>query len=149
MDLSRLSLGERIVLVAGVLLIIDLLFLPWHSIEIDLGGLANTLGVDTTTNRTGVQSPNAFYGIVALILALVMVVQIVLDRLTSVTLPDPPVPWAQVHVIAGITVAIMLVIKLIVETDFLAFGAFIGLLAALAVAYGGYTISQEHGRLPA
>lgn len=147
MDLSRLSQGERIVLVAGVLLIVDLLFLPSHSIEIDLGGLANTLGVDTTTTRTGVQSPNAFYGIVALILSLVMVVQIVLAKLTSVAVPDPPVPWAQVHVSAGITVAVMLVIKLIAETDFLAFGAFVGLVAALAVAFGGYTISQEHGRL--
>lgn len=143
MDLSRLSQGERIVLVAGVLLIIDLLFLPWHSV--DLPGAAEALGVDTTF--TAVQAPNAFYGIVALILTLVMVVQIVLAKLTTVALPDPPVPWAQIHVSAGITVAIMLVIKLIVETDSLGFGAFLGVLLGLTVAFGGYSISQEHGRL--
>ena len=55
MDLSRLSQGERIVLVAGVLLIIDLLFLPWHSI--DIGGAAEALGVDTT--RAGCSRPTA------------------------------------------------------------------------------------------
>ena len=145
MDLSRLSQGERIVLVAGVLLIIDLLFLPWHSI--DLGGAAKDLGVDTT--QSGVQAPNGFYGVLALILTLVMVVQIVLDKLTAVALPNPPVPWAQVHMIAGILVAVMLVIKLIAETDFLGFGAYLGVILGLAVAYGGYTIGQSHGRLAA
>lgn len=148
MDLSRLSQGERIVLVAGVLLIIDLLFLPWHSFDQDPTGLARTLGVDTPTfTRTGVQSPNAFYGIVALLLTLVMVVQIVLAKLTSVVLPDPPMPWAQIHASAGITVAVMLVIKLLVETSSLGFGAFLGVLLGLTVAFGGYSISQEHGRL--
>lgn len=143
MDLSRLSQGERIVLIAGVLLIVDLLFLPWHNI--DLGGAAESLGIDTT--RSGAQSPNAFYGVVALILTLVMVAQIVLDKLTSAALPNPPVPWAQVHLIAGGTVALMLVIKLLVETEFLGFGAFVGVLAGLVLAFGAYSIGQEHGRL--
>lgn len=143
MDLSRLSQGERIVLIAGVLLIIDLLFLPWHSI--DIGGAAEALGVDTT--QSGVQAPNGFYGVVALILTIVMVAQIVLDKLTGVALPNPPVPWAQVHLIAGVAVAVALVIKLIVETDFLGFGAYLGVLLGLTVAFGAYSISQEHGRL--
>ncbi len=143
MDLSRLSQGERIVLVAGVLLIIDLLFLPWHSI--DLGGAAEAAGVDTT--QSGVQAPNAFFGIVALILTLIMVVQIVLDKLTTVAQPDPPVPWSQIHLIAGIAVAVLLIIKLIAETDFLGFGAYLGVLLGLAVAFGGYSISQERGRV--
>ena len=145
MDLSRLSQGERIVLVAGVLLIIDLLFLPWH--DIDIGGAAEALGVDTT--RSGVQSPNGFYGIVALILTLVMVGQIVADKLAGATLPSLPVPWSQVHMIAGIAVAVMLVIKLIAETEFLGFGAYLGVVLGLAVAFGGYSIGQEHGRLSA
>src|SRR4051794_36132067 len=101
MDLSRLSQGERIVLIAGVLLIIDLLFLPWHSI--DLGDAADALGVDPT--QRGVQAPNSFWGVVALIITLVMVAQIVLDKLTGGAVPDPPVPWAQIHMIAGIAVA--------------------------------------------
>ncbi len=143
MDLSKLSQGERIVLLAGVLLIIDLLFLPWHSF--DVPAIADGLGVDST--RSGVQSPNAFYGIVALILALVMVVQIVLDKLTAVELPKLPVPWSQVHSFAGITVALMLLIKLIAETDVLGFGAFLGVLLGLALAYGGYAIGQAYGRL--
>lgn len=149
MDLSKLSQGERIVLVAGVLLIIDLLFLPWHSIDVpDIAkGFVDTSGIDTSIS--GVQSPNGFYGVVALILALVMIGQIVLDKLTSVELPSPPVPWSQVHMIAGIAIAVLLIIKLIAETDSLGFGAFLGVLLGLAVAFGGYTIGQAHGRLAA
>ena len=141
MDVSRLSQGERIVLVAGVLLMIDLLFLPWHSI--DLGGVAEAAGVDTT--HSGVQAPNGFYGIVALILTLVMVVQIVLDKLTAVALPDPPVPWSQIHLIAGIFVLVVLVIKLIRDTSGLGYGAYSGILGGLLVAYGAYLIAQDPG----
>jgi hypothetical protein len=132
MDISKLSQGERIVLVAGVLLIIDLLFLPWHSI--DLGGL-NVPGVDLT--RSGVQSPNGGYGVVALLLAIVMVAQIVATKLASASLPSPPVPWSQVHFIAGIAVAALLVLKLVVETESLGVGSYRGILLGLAVAYGG------------
>src|SRR5687768_7956075 len=110
--LAKLSQGERIVLVAGVLLIADLVLLPWHDIELggDLEGL-----VDTTL--TGVQAPYAAYGVVAVILTGLMVVQIVLSRLLSVRLPAPGVPWIAVHLVAGIFVAVMLVIKLVRLTD--------------------------------
>ena len=137
MDLSKLSQGERIVLVAGVLLIIDLLFLPWHSI--DLG--VSIPGVDLT--RSGVQSPNGGYGVLALLLTIVMVGQIIAAKIAGANLPSPPVPWSQVHAVAGAAVAILLVLKLVVETDSLGFGAYLGVLLGLAVAYGGYAIKQQ------
>jgi hypothetical protein len=133
MDFNKLTQGERIVLIAGVLLIIDLLFLPWHSID---------LGV-VDVNRTGVQSPNAFYGVIALILTIVMVGQIIASKLAGAKLPDLPVSWGQVHMIAGIAVFALLLLKLIVETDFLGFGAYLGLILAAAVAFGGYSINKE------
>src|SRR5437763_10020286 len=90
MDFNKLSKGERIVLVAGVLLVIDLLFLPWHKIKISA-----LLGVNVS--RTGVQSPNSGYAILALLIDLVMITQIVAARFTSAKLPNPPSPWGQVH----------------------------------------------------
>ncbi len=136
MDFKKLSQGERIVLIAGVLLILDLLIFPWHNI--DLAGLISV-------KRTGVQSPNAFYGVLALIVTLVMVGQIVAAKLANVTLPDLPVPWSQVHLIAGIVVFALLLLKLIVETDFLGFGAYLGVVLGAAVAFGGFTIRKEAG----
>jgi len=134
MDFNKLTQGERIVLIAGVLLIIDLLVLPWHNIE--LGGLVDV-------NRTAVQSPNAFYGVIALILTIVMVGQIIAAKLAGAKLPDLPIPWGTVHLIAGIAVFALLLLKLVVETNFLGFGAYLGLLLAAAVAFGGFSISKE------
>ena len=134
---AKLSQGEWLVLVAGPLLIADLVFLSWH--DIDLGNLDRL--VDTTV--TGVEEPYAGYGIAAVILTAVMIIQIVLARLLSVRLPEPPVPWSQIHLILGIFVAVVLVIKLVRLTDSLGYGAYSGVLAAILVAYGGLRISQE------
>ena len=135
MDLKKLSQGERIVGIAGLLLIIDLLVFPWHNIE--LGGLVDV-------NRTGVQSPNAFYGVLALLLALVMVGAIIASKLANVKLPDLPIGWGQIHLIAGIAVFALLLLKLIVETNFLGFGAYLGVVLGAAIAFGGFTISKEN-----
>jgi|SRR3954452_14167138 hypothetical protein len=137
MDLSRLTQGERIVLAAGLLLIIDLLFLPWHSI--DLG--VEIPGLDTT--RSGVQSPNGGYGVLAVILTIIMVAQIIAAKLAGASLPEPPIPWSQIHVIAGTTVAILLIIKLIRETDSLGFGCYLGVLLGIVLAYGAYALRRE------
>jgi hypothetical protein len=137
--LTRLSQGERIVLVGGLALIIDLLLVPWHSV--DLGGL--DIAFDTT--RTGVQDPNGAYGVVAVILTAVMVAQIVIARLTPVRLPASAALWAQLHLVAGVFVAVVLVIKLLRETELLGFGSYSGVLAGLLVAYGGYCIARDGG----
>lgn len=137
MNLTKLTLGERIVLAVGTLLIVDLLFLPWY--DVDFGGLVT--GVDTT--RSGVESPNSGYGVIAVIVTLVMVGQIVASRLLSARLPAPPIPWSQVHLIAAAFVLGLLVGKLVAETDFLGFGAYIGLALGVALVFGAYSMRQE------
>ena len=42
---------EKIILGAGVVLIIDLIFLPWHSVDLVIG----------TYTRSGIESPNSFW----------------------------------------------------------------------------------------
>ena len=137
--LSKLSQGERLVLVAGMLLIVDLLFVPWHSV--DLGGL--DIGFDPT--RTGVEAPNGGYGVAAVILTLLMIAEILVTRLTPLRLPANPLPWAQPQLAAGVFVAVLLVVKLVRETELLGFGSYSGILAGLLVAYGGYVVTQERG----
>ena len=48
---------------------------------------------------------------------------------------------------------VLLLIKLVVETDFLGFGAYLGVLLAAALAFGGFMVNKEAaatggGRLP-
>ncbi|HVF76982.1 MAG TPA: hypothetical protein VNA28_01695 [Solirubrobacteraceae bacterium] len=135
--MATLSQGERIVLVVGVLLIVDLLFLPWHSAP----DIPDDVAFDPT--RTAVQEIYPGYGIAAVILTAIMVLQIVLARLSSVRVPAPGLPWPVVHLVAGIFVAVLLVIKLFRETEILGYGAYSGVLGGLLVAYGGWCISRE------
>jgi hypothetical protein len=141
----KLSQGEWIVLVAGLLLLVDLLLLPWHAVELTRTqqAVADAIGFDPTPSA--VQAPGRGYGIAAVIFLLVMIVQILIARLTSLRLPQPPVPWSQIHLIAGIFVLVVLAIKLIRDTSGLGYGAYSGMLGALLVAYGGYLIAQDPG----
>lgn len=133
MDLSKLTTGEKIVLAAGVVLLIDLLFLPWHNIDLGL----------FSVSRTAVESPKAFWGVLAMLITAAMIAVVVLSRFTSVKLPDLPVPWGDAMFFAGVAVAALLLLKLVLETDFLGFGAWLGILLAGAVAYGGFLMRNE------
>lgn len=135
MDLSKLTLGEKIVAGAGIVLLIDLVFLPWHNIDIGI----------LSVSRKGIQSPNAIWGILALLLAAAMVAVVAVSRFTTTPLPELPVPWPQAMFLAGIAVAVLLVLKLVLETSFLGFGAFLGVVAGGAMAYGGFVMRNEGG----
>ncbi|MEO6120567.1 MAG: hypothetical protein ABIW46_06415 [Acidimicrobiales bacterium] len=139
MDFTKLSMGDKIVGGAGVLLVLDLLVFPWHNID---------LGI-IEVSRTGIQSPNGFLGVLALLVAIAMVAVVVVTRFTAAKLPDLPVPLGQAMFFAGIAVVALLVIKLITETNFLGFGAWLGLLLGGAVAYGGFVYRKEAGAAPA
>jgi hypothetical protein len=132
-DLNKLTLGDKILGGAGILLILDLLLFPWHSVD---------LGI-VTINRQATESPNAFWGILALLLAIAIVAAIVVRRLTSVDLPDLPVAWSLALFYAAIATLVILFIKLISETSELGFGAWLGLLLAAAMVYGGFVLSKE------
>jgi hypothetical protein len=137
MDLKRLSPGERYMSLAGVLLVLDLLVLPWHRISIGIG----PFGV--TASRSGIESPNGFLGLLALLLSVAIVARIVVGEFTSVELPALPVTWQQADLIAGAAVAALVVLKLLVETSYLSIGAWLALPLAAGMAYGGYVRSRE------
>lgn len=139
MDLSKLTLGEKIVGGAGIVLVLDLLLFPWHKID---------LGI-VSVSRSGIESPNGFWGILAMLVAIAMVAVVVVTRLTSATMPDLPIPLGQAMFFAGIAVVVLLFIKLILETSFLGFGAYLGLLLGGTVAYGGFLMRKEAGDAPA
>jgi hypothetical protein len=99
-------------------LVIDLLLFPWHKIPgFDFGPLGKSGG----TNRTGLQSPNSFWGILAFLVAIAIVAVVVIRRLTTVKLPDLPISWADALFYAPIAALVLLLIKLIAETSYLGF----------------------------
>lgn len=130
MDLDKLSLSDKIIAGTGIVLLIDLLFLPWHSV--DLGPLGDY-------SRSGVESPNSFWGIVALLLTIAVVAVTVVRVFKPETkLPDLPVTWDRAIFFGAAATLAVLLLKLVLETDYLGFGAWLGILLAAGMTYGGY-----------
>ncbi|HEU5082272.1 MAG TPA: hypothetical protein VFU14_02950 [Acidimicrobiales bacterium] len=130
MDLDKLSLSDKIIAGTGIVLLIDLLFLPWHSV--DLGPLGDY-------SRSGVESPNSFWGIVALLLTIAVVAVTVVRVFKPETkLPDLPVTWDRAIFFGAVATLAVLLLKLVMETDYLGFGAWLGILLAAGMTYGGY-----------
>lgn len=136
----KMTRGESIVAVAGVLLAADLAFLPWHHYSLDTSALAK-LGVQIpnfTHNVNGLKNPQAFFGLAAFVIALGMAALVLASVFTQV------VPrQEQLHLIAGPVVFGLVMAKFLANHQFLGPGAYIGMVLAALVAYGGFLLSQE------
>lgn len=131
--------GEGLIVVAGTLLIADLVLLPWHHYALNLNTGDLPLELPTfALDRTGVQSPDSQLGIGALVLTGLMVVQLLAAKATS-AVPK----LAFLHLIVGPAAFGLLAAKLLSDDQFLGAGAWLGQLLGAAVALGGYFFSQE------
>jgi hypothetical protein len=135
--LSRLSRGERFVVVAGGLLLVSMLFFPWHRSVL----MALAYGDYT---RTALQSPNALQGTVAFLLTVGMVAQIFMAR-TGNQRANPNL--VRLQPVAGMAVLALLAWKLAEDSTGLSTGAYLGIPLAAALAYGGLVLAKEHGSL--
>jgi hypothetical protein len=132
--LSALSRGAQIMLGAGVLLFIDL-FLPWQ--DFDLGGIAEELGVDASFNAW-----HGFWGWMLGLLTIVLLAWLVV-RIAAVDIPLP-VSSAMLAGLLGTLILFFAVIKNLVD-DESTIWSYIGVLLAIAVAYGAWHQIQEAG----
>jgi hypothetical protein len=148
MDLNKLSTGEKVIAGSGILYLIAM-FLPWWGIDLgEFGGTASNSGWDYFLT-----------GILPLLLIIFMVGQIIAAKFTDTELPAPPIPWTQIHMIAGIAVAVLLVLRVAIgsseggggfEIDLdRMYGLWVALLAAIGVGVGGFLKSKDPEELSA
>ncbi len=132
---QKLTLGEKIILIAGPLLFIDGLILPWYDVDFLVGSIT----------RTGFQSPGAIWSILAVLIGLSMTGLVAAVRFGNVKLPELPEPvtWGRLHLGLGGAAALFILIKLVSESSFLGFGFYIGIVLVGALAAGGFLTYQE------
>lgn len=81
-SMETISRDEGILAGLGVLLVLDLLFLPWYGITVTAGALS----VSISNTATG--PPSGWLGVLALLLVLALLVDIAVERL----LPHAQIP---------------------------------------------------------
>ena len=138
MDFSKLTLGDKILGGTAIALVIDLVFLPWHSIDYIYGSI----------NRTGIESPHGIWGFLALLVLFAIIGTTIVRRLTDTELPETPRPMGELTFFATIGVLVILLFKLILETDALGFGAYLAILLAGGMVYGAFLGKDETDEHP-
>jgi hypothetical protein len=141
MDLNKLTTGEKVICASGILFLISMFF-PWWGLDFGEFGSASNNGWDYFLT-----------GWLPLLLIIVMIGQIVISKFTDTELPKPPLPWNQVHLIAGIAVAVLLILRVVIgasegsggfEVDLdRMWGLWVALVAAIGVGVGGLLKSKE------
>jgi hypothetical protein len=146
MDADRLSTGEKIAGGSAVLLFI-FMFFDWFKVDVSSGdGLFSV--------SAGGSAWEAFSTIdVILMITVVVAVAVAVIRLSD-ALVEPPISLNVIVAILG-GISVLLILYRIIDPPgpgdvpgvdvSPAIGAFLGLLAAVGIAYGGYRAMQEEG----
>ncbi|MDQ2630335.1 MAG: hypothetical protein M3Y75_05095 [Actinomycetota bacterium] len=146
MDLDRLSTGEKIAGLSGVLLFI-FMFFDWFTVDISGGEGLFSVSVGGSAWDALDVIP------IILMLAVIAAVAVAIIRLTDAVF-EPPVSVNAVVAILG-ALSVLLILYRIIDPPSAgdvpgvdvnpALGIFLGLIAAVGIAYGGYRAMQEEG----
>jgi hypothetical protein len=128
-DLSRMSTATKILLGGSILYLIDS-FLPWNRVCVTGGGVIADFCV----------SANLWHGvgiIAALLAILILIMELLVLGNVQVNIGDAR---TRSMIEAGLAGGVLLftILKVIIDSDALAYGAWLGIVLALAIAYGGY-----------
>ncbi len=150
MDVNKLNTGEKVAGVSAVLLFVSM-FLDWFGVEISGEGGSVSFG-----SGAGGSAWDALDFIpIVLVLAVVVAVVNAVLRLSDSEYEPPISMNVVVAVLGGISVLLIL-FRIISPPGFgtfggvsvdatLEYGIFLGLLAAIGIAFGGYKAMQEEG----
>ena len=148
MDLNRLTQGEKIAGGSGIALILIMFIFKWFGLKAGVGGFA----FEGSRNAWG------SYGFIDIVLFITVVAAVGLAAIKASD-ADLGLPVAASAIVAGLGVlsVVLIIISIISPPDFGAdlsgtgidhtrkIGVWLGLIAAIGVAYGGWRAMQEEG----
>lgn len=129
-DISKMSTASKILLGGGILYLIDL-FLPWQRACADAGPLG-----DICVSASGMSG----IGVISLLLVLGLIAW----EAMAIAGVDIKAPRALISAGLAGGIVVFTILKIIVDSESIFLFAWIGILLALAIAYGGWMRWQEH-----
>jgi hypothetical protein len=137
MDLSRLSTAHKIGIGGALVLLVDM-FLPWYSV--DLGQFGGSISINAWDAGF-----LAWGGCVAGVAAgVILALKATGKQDVSAGGKTPE----QLAMILGVASFVLIALRLVTETSFMAFGLFLGLAASAAVAYGSFMAKKDAAGAP-
>jgi hypothetical protein len=136
-NLDRLTLGGRIVAIAGLLFFIDS-FLPWFRRCVDLGAFGGKIcGSQSGWDRA--------LSLLATLLVIALVVHVALELAGTQLPPLGSITWAQVQLGVAAVAGLFVLLQFLIGVNGLnrSFGAYLGLLLAAAIVYGAVLRYRE------
>jgi hypothetical protein len=134
-DMTSMSTADKILLVGSFLLFIDS-FLAWQRVCVSVVGV--NIGCASANAWSG---NGSFAGVLMAILALLLFLAV---GATAMGVAMPNVPVATVSaVLTGGTVVFGVIKFILAVTNHAGYGAWIGLILLIVLAYGGYMKMQE------
>ena len=128
MDFNKLSMGAKLALIGGAVLIVDL-FLPWYGV----------FGISINAFDAGLL---AWAGcVVAIAGAVVLLLKAMGKKEMSAGQFKPE----QFAFILGAVGFVMIVLRWLTENTFVKYGLFVGIVASAVVAYGAFTEMKSQG----
>ena len=132
MDLSRLSTAHKIAIGGAVVLLIDS-FLNWYKVS----GFGISIGVNAW-DMGFLAWGGVLFGVAAGVV-------LALKATGKQDVQAGGKSAEQIAMILGIVSFVLIVLRLVTESSFMAYGLFIGIAASAAVAYGAWMAAKEAG----
>ena len=137
-DISKMTTAAKIILVSGIIYLVNL-FLPWNKVCADFGGLAGLGNMCVKVPGThGLGIINLL--LVIVIIAMEIMVVMGLDA-------NMPMKAEQRQIVGSGLVGLLLILTLLkvllVDNDYLSWPAWLGIILAAVMGYGGFMRFQE------
>jgi hypothetical protein len=143
-DMSKMSTASKILLGAGILLLLDSFILSWQKACADLGGLSGLAGVGNFCVKFSAWGGSASWaGVLMGLLCLALIIwEGIQVAGQSIDLGGQPA--SKISAYLGFATALFGLLKfLLVISNHASLGAYVGLVLILAIAYGSWMRFQE------
>jgi uncharacterized integral membrane protein len=142
--INELSTGDKLIAGGGILLLIAS-FLPWYKVTVSFAEFS------ASASANGWEAPNALVSILAVIIGVIMAGAVIASKLGNMQLPalGSSITWGLAYVSGGGACLALVILKFILESSSISYGFFLGFIAAVALAAGGYMLyTEEKGTQP-